>query len=253
MVEPKVRSADMRQCDDVLANPQPRSSQTFRRPVEGVIVSKFGLRSDRSINDGIDFAVPIGTPVKAAENGVVAYVGNEIQGLGQLVLIRHADDYVSAYAHNSEFLVKRCDIVKRGQVIAKSGNSGSVSKPQLHFELRKNSRPVDPTQLFASIEEVPVTAPVEHLPDIAGKKAAEKPRNEPQHKKRTRQHLRAEHADTPFGTKIDGWPWMEGPDQRHLRRIDERTFAAQDRVNSRHPKKGGRQPFTTQSVFFSPN
>ena len=83
--------------------------------------------------------MPEGTPVKAADDGVVAYSGNELKGYGNLVLIRHANGYVTAYAHASELLVKRGDTIKRGQVIAKSGQSGEVQSPQLHFEIRKGS------------------------------------------------------------------------------------------------------------------
>ena len=88
----------------------------------------------------------MGTPVKAADDGVVAYAGNELKGYGNLVLIRHANGYVSAYANASELLVKRGDTVKRGQVIAHAGQTGNVSAPQLHFEIRKGSVPVDPTK-----------------------------------------------------------------------------------------------------------
>jgi murein DD-endopeptidase MepM/ murein hydrolase activator NlpD len=97
-------------------------------------------------NDGIDLAVPRGTPVQAAENGVVAYAGSELKGYGNLVLIRHANNWVSAYAHNDEIVVKRGEKVTRGQVIAKAGATGAVSQPLVHFELRKGSRPVDPTK-----------------------------------------------------------------------------------------------------------
>ncbi|NJM35803.1 MAG: M23 family metallopeptidase, partial [Rhodomicrobium sp.] len=93
--------------------------------------------------------IPKGTPVKAAENGVVAYAGNELAGFGNLILVRHADGYVTAYAHNDELMVKRCEVVKRGQIIAKAGATGKVSKPQLHFEVRKDSKPVDPEGYFS--------------------------------------------------------------------------------------------------------
>jgi murein DD-endopeptidase MepM/ murein hydrolase activator NlpD len=82
--------------------------------------------------------------VKAAEGGVVAYAGNVLKGYGNLVLIRHPDGWVSAYAHNGDIKVKRGDTVARGQTVAVSGQSGNVSSPQLHFELRKGSTPVDP-------------------------------------------------------------------------------------------------------------
>ncbi|MBC8050583.1 MAG: LysM peptidoglycan-binding domain-containing M23 family metallopeptidase [Chitinophagales bacterium] len=150
---PPAPEKDASDCEDLLANPQPRSSDTFRQPVEGLVISKFGKKDDGTINDGVNYAVPKGTPVKAAENGVVTYVGTEIAGFGNLILIRHAGDFVSAYAHNDEVLVKRCDIVKRGQVVAKVGATGTVSKPQLHFELRKASKPVNPEEFFTASKE----------------------------------------------------------------------------------------------------
>lgn len=135
-------------CEAALANPLPRTGKTFRQPVEGLVITKFGPKPDGGISDGINISVPKGTPIKAAENGVVAYVGNELSGYGNLILIRHADDYVTAYGHADEVMVRRCDLVKRGQVIAKAGATGDVSQPQLHFEVRKASKPVDPTTLF---------------------------------------------------------------------------------------------------------
>ncbi len=129
----------------------PVSSQvSFRWPVTGHILEGFGQRANGSTNDGINFAVPEGTPVRAAEDGIVAYAGNELKTFGNLVLIRHPDNYVTAYANASEILVKRGDSVRRGQVIAKSGQTGTVMSPQLHFEIRKNSTPVDPRKLLAS-------------------------------------------------------------------------------------------------------
>ena len=118
----------------------------FRWPVRGRIVNNFGSRVNGSVNDGIDLAVPEGTLVRAADDGVVAYASNELKGYGNLVLVRHPNGFVTAYANGSEFLVKRNDQVRKGQVIMKSGQTGSVSAPQLHFEIRKNSAPVDPTQ-----------------------------------------------------------------------------------------------------------
>ena len=118
----------------------------FRWPARGRIIQGF-----KGGNDGINIAVPDGTPVKAAENGTVAYAGSELKGYGNLVLIRHPNGYVTAYANNGELDVKRGDQVKRGQTIAKSGQSGNVSSPQLHFELRKGSTPVDPTSYLAGL------------------------------------------------------------------------------------------------------
>jgi murein DD-endopeptidase MepM/ murein hydrolase activator NlpD len=121
---------------------------TFRWPVRGKVITSYGAKTNGKANDGINLAVPEGTPVKAAEDGVVAYSGNELKGYGNLVLVRHANGYVTAYAHASELLVKRGDTIKRGQVIAKSGQSGEVGSPQLHFEIRKGSTPVDPLQFL---------------------------------------------------------------------------------------------------------
>lgn len=117
---------------------------TFRWPVRGRVINGFGPKTAGAQNDGINVAVPEGTPIKAAEDGVVAYAGNELKSYGNLVLIRHANGYVTAYAHASEILVKRDEPIKRGQVIAKAGQTGSVTAPQLHFEVRKGSSPVDP-------------------------------------------------------------------------------------------------------------
>jgi murein DD-endopeptidase MepM/ murein hydrolase activator NlpD len=122
---------------------------SFRWPVHGRIISAFGSRPNGAQNDGINLAVPEGTPVKAAEDGVVAYAGNELKGYGNLVLVRHSNGYVSAYANASELLVKRGDTVKRGQTIARAGQTGNVSSPQLHFEIRKGSTPVDPTKFLS--------------------------------------------------------------------------------------------------------
>jgi murein DD-endopeptidase MepM/ murein hydrolase activator NlpD len=121
---------------------------TFRWPVRGKVITSYGAKTNGKSNDGINLAVPEGTPVKAAEDGVVAYSGNELKGYGNLVLVRHSNGYVTAYAHASELLVKRGDTIKRGQVIAKSGQSGEVGSPQLHFEIRKGSSPVDPLQFL---------------------------------------------------------------------------------------------------------
>jgi murein DD-endopeptidase MepM/ murein hydrolase activator NlpD len=119
---------------------------SFRWPVRGRVIAGFGPTPNGLQNDGINLAVPEGTPVKAADDGVVAYAGNELKGYGNLVLVRHANGFVTAYAHASDILVKRGETVKRGQVIAHSGQTGNVTSPQLHFEIRKGSTPVDPSQ-----------------------------------------------------------------------------------------------------------
>jgi murein DD-endopeptidase MepM/ murein hydrolase activator NlpD len=137
-------------CEAALSNPQPRMGATFRKPVDGKTISPFGPQKDGTVNEGITISVPKGTPVKAAENGVVAYVGDELPGFGNLILIRHADEYVTAYAHADTVLVKKCDVVKRGQTVATAGTTGDTSQPQVHFEIRKNSKPVDPSPLLGS-------------------------------------------------------------------------------------------------------
>jgi murein DD-endopeptidase MepM/ murein hydrolase activator NlpD len=125
---------------------------SFRWPVKGRIIAAFGSKSNGGQNDGINLAVPEGTPIKAADDGVVAYAGNELKGYGNLVLIRHSNGYVSAYANASELLVKRGDTIKRGQVIAHAGQTGNVTSPQLHFEIRKGSTPVDPTKYLGNAQ-----------------------------------------------------------------------------------------------------
>ncbi len=126
-------------------------SPQFRWPVRGRVISAYGAKSNGQHNDGINLSVPEGTEVKAAEDGVVAYAGNELKGYGNLVLLRHADGWMTAYAHNSQLLVKRGETVKRGQNVARAGQTGGVSSPQVHFEIRKGSTPVDPTQYLAGL------------------------------------------------------------------------------------------------------
>lgn len=116
----------------------------FGWPLRGPLISGFGSRADGVRNDGVNIKADAGTPVHAAASGVVVYAGNELRGFGELLLIRHTDGLTSAYAHNSELLVRRGQRVRRGQVIARVGQTGSVSSPQLHFEIRQGSQPVDP-------------------------------------------------------------------------------------------------------------
>ncbi len=126
------------------AAPARTGIETFRWPATGKVFSKFGDRRRGAPNNGIDILVPEGTAVKAAENGVVIYSDNELQEYGNLLLVRHADGWVSAYAHNKTLNVKRGEKVRRGQVIAKSGRTGNAERPMIHFELRKDSNPVNP-------------------------------------------------------------------------------------------------------------
>jgi murein DD-endopeptidase MepM/ murein hydrolase activator NlpD len=122
---------------------------TFRWPVRGRVITGYGAKTNGQQNDGINLAVPEGTSVKAAEDGIVAYAGNELKGYGNLLLVRHSNGYVTAYAHASELKVKRGETVKRGQIIALAGQTGTVNSPQLHFEIRKGSTPVDPMQYLS--------------------------------------------------------------------------------------------------------
>ncbi len=123
------------------------AAPAFRWPARGRITEGY----HRGVNDGINIALPEGTSVKAAEAGLVVYAGNEVRGYGNLVLIRHPNGFVTAYADNGELNVKRGETVRRGQVIAKSGETGNATSPQLHFEVRKGSTPVDPTQYLAGL------------------------------------------------------------------------------------------------------
>ena len=133
----------------VVPEPQPRASSRFLWPVNGKIISSFGAKKGGLHNDGINIAAARGAPVRAAENGIVAYAGNELRGFGNLLLIKHADGWTSAYAHNDRLLVRRGDQVRRGQIIARVGSTGSVTSPQLHFELREGSEAIDPLRLLA--------------------------------------------------------------------------------------------------------
>jgi murein DD-endopeptidase MepM/ murein hydrolase activator NlpD len=122
----------------------------MRWPVRGKVISSFGAKPNGLKNEGINIAVPEGTSIRAADDGVVAYAGNELKGYGNLILIRHQGGYVTAYAHAKELFVKRGDTVKRGDVIAKAGQTGSVSSPQLHFEVRKGATAMDPLKFLTS-------------------------------------------------------------------------------------------------------
>ncbi|WP_333823317.1 LysM peptidoglycan-binding domain-containing M23 family metallopeptidase [Pinisolibacter sp.] len=132
---------------------EPSGSATpgsFRWPVRGRVISEYGSKANGEKNEGINLAVPEGTSVKAADDGEVIYSGNELKGYGNLVLVRHKNGYVTAYAHASELLVNRGEKISRGQIIARAGATGSVSQPQLHFELRKGQKAIDPKPYLAS-------------------------------------------------------------------------------------------------------
>lgn len=123
----------------------PRSGNgKFMWPVEGKVISSFGPKADGLHNDGINISAPKGTPVRAAENGVVVYSGSELKGYGNLVLVRHADQWMTAYAHLDKSLVKKGDTIKRGQSIGTVGSTGQVDTPQLHFEVRRGTDAKNP-------------------------------------------------------------------------------------------------------------
>jgi murein DD-endopeptidase MepM/ murein hydrolase activator NlpD len=127
-----------------------RAGRGFVWPVRGRVVSDFGSKGGGLHNDGINIAAAQGTPIRAAESGVVVYAGNELRGFGNLVLLRHADGWMTAYGHAEELTVQRGDQVKRGQVIGRVGATGNVTSPQVHFEIRRGSRPVNPREHLLS-------------------------------------------------------------------------------------------------------
>ena len=121
---------------------------SFRWPVPGRIISGFGPKAAGRFNDGVNLKASAGEPVRAAGDGVVAYAGDAIPGFGNLLLIKHAGGWVSAYGHNEALLVARGARVKAGEVIARAGQTGAVAEPQLHFELRRGRAPVDPAKVI---------------------------------------------------------------------------------------------------------
>jgi len=126
----------------------PRSAGGFIWPVRGRVISRFGAKGKGLHNDGVNVAAPRGTPVLAAQSGVVAYAGNQLRGFGNLVLIKHSNGVMTAYAHNDRLLVAPGDKVRRGQRIANVGSTGSVASPQLHFEVRNGRQPIDPVKFL---------------------------------------------------------------------------------------------------------
>jgi len=133
-----------------LKGTEPVSTATgpFVWPAEGRVVVAFGPQADGLQNDGINIAAPMGAPVRAAQAGTVVYASNEIKGYGNLVLIKHEDGVITAYAHADALLVKRGDAVQRGQVVARVGRSGNVDAPQLHFEVRRAGQAIDPLSVL---------------------------------------------------------------------------------------------------------
>ncbi|MBT4711260.1 MAG: M23 family metallopeptidase [Alphaproteobacteria bacterium] len=131
---------------EAIPDPAPLAGGRFAWPLQGRVITGFGPQGGGVHNDGINIQAPSGAPVLAAENGVIAYAGNELPGLGNLLLIRHSDGWVTAYAHNGQILVQRGDQVTRGQMIATAGATGSVLEPQLHFEIRLGTEAVNPLE-----------------------------------------------------------------------------------------------------------
>ncbi|MBS4048446.1 MAG: peptidoglycan DD-metalloendopeptidase family protein [Alphaproteobacteria bacterium] len=127
----------------------PRAGRTFSWPVRGRVLAGFGPTPDGLHNDGINIAARAGAPVIAAENGVVVYAGSELKGFGNLLLIRHADGWMTAYAHLDKQLVKKGQKVTKGQAIGTVGSTGGVSQPQLHFEIRRGTQAVDPAKFLS--------------------------------------------------------------------------------------------------------
>ena len=126
------------------------NAPSFAWPVSGTVILEFGAASNGERNDGINISIPMDTPIHAAASGTVTYSGDELKAYGNLVLIRHDDGYVTAYAHADKILVSKGQSVTRGQVIGYSGSSGDVTSPQLHFEIRHDTHPVDPKPLLVA-------------------------------------------------------------------------------------------------------
>ncbi|MEM9169957.1 MAG: peptidoglycan DD-metalloendopeptidase family protein [Pseudomonadota bacterium] len=133
------------------ANPAPAMqsrASLFDWPVKGAVIGRYGMGGLGRRNEGVNIAAPVGTPVRAAADGEVVYRGNEVDGYGNLLLIKHADDFVTAYAHNDVLLVRKGQRVTKGQIIAKVGQTGDAVEPQLHFEIRQNLKSIDPLAML---------------------------------------------------------------------------------------------------------
>lgn len=122
-----------------------RSSSKFTWPVRGKILSNYGAKSNGLFNDGINISATRGSVVKAAENGVVAYAGNEVKGMGNLIIVQHDGGWMTVYAHLDSMAVRRGVKVTVGQKIGTVGKTGKVDSPQLHFEIRKGTKAYNPT------------------------------------------------------------------------------------------------------------
>jgi murein DD-endopeptidase MepM/ murein hydrolase activator NlpD len=121
-----------------------RASSKFLKPVQGDVISGYGPKKGGLHNNGINIKAPRGAPVRAAENGVVVYADNQLEGYGNLVLVRHDDRWMTAYAHLDKTLIKKGQTIMRGETLGTVGSSGSVQSPQLHFELRRGTEAINP-------------------------------------------------------------------------------------------------------------
>jgi murein DD-endopeptidase MepM/ murein hydrolase activator NlpD len=135
----------------VTAPSPPLSADGFLWPVEGAVIRDFSENSDTGQSGAVNIAARMGSPVRATNNGIVAFVGKALDRYGQMVVVRHADDYVSLYAHNQALHVHVGELVRRGQVIADVGDTGDVGEGQLRFELRKGMVPIDPQAILAGM------------------------------------------------------------------------------------------------------
>lgn len=128
------------------APPARASNGRFGWPLRGKVLSEYGPKPGGLHNDGINIAGKRGDPISAAENGVVVYTGDDIGGFGNLILIRHADRYMSAYGHLDKINVRKGDTITKGQTIGQLGSTGHVDSPQLHFEIRRGTKALNPQQ-----------------------------------------------------------------------------------------------------------
>ena len=128
--------------------PMEETGRPFLKPLQGRVLSSYGGKSDGRYNEGVNIAAKAGSPVRAARDGKVAYIGNAVEGYGNFILIKHGDEYITAYAHLGKALVKEGTVVKRGQVIGTVGTTGNVDRAQLHFEIRKGRKSIDPVSMI---------------------------------------------------------------------------------------------------------
>ena len=150
--QPETRRArDVGELAQTVSYAQPESvspQSMFSWPVRGAIIAEYGPGEGGRRNEGVNIAAPSGTAVRAAADGEVVYRGAELEGYGNLLLVRHRDGFVTAYAHNDAMLVRKGQSVRKGQIIAKVGSTGAVKQPQLHFEIRRDRKSVDPVALL---------------------------------------------------------------------------------------------------------